>query len=700
MSSLEQERLLEIKQILRVIINWAAVPLFLIFWFLDLIYVPQLRWEFLGLRVLIIPMALLAHWWLRRANTFRAAERVGLLVVFVCASILNVMILRIGEGALYGINLHLVAIGGLSFIPWRARYFFVVVIMIYGPYLARELYLNDQPGGLQQLSVNIFFILGVILITWVIKTFRERLHEREIAIRIELENEIQKRKQTEQDLVLARDQALEATRAKESFLANMSHEIRTPLTAIIGFADTAVDQDQTTEQRLSALKIIRRSGDHLLSLINDILDLSKVEAGELQIETIPANPLQLVAEVESIIIGQAKRKGLDFGIDYEFPLPGVIQSDPVRIKQILLNLCSNAIKFTDTGSVRIAVRYDVISHKLLFLIKDTGIGMTSEQLGMIFKPFKQADSSTARRFGGTGLGLSLSKHLAEKLGGQLTVRSEKGKGSIFEFCLNLGPAVDAKLITNIEQVSFEPDSPENSGDAMLLAGRILLAEDNKTNQQLIKMYLERMGASVSCADNGAIAVNLAMQNSYDLIYMDMQMPVMSGLDAVRELRAKAYSRPVVMLTANATYEDKSECLRVGADDFVTKPIVRQRLYEVTARYLRPAEKGVGTRIYSTLLESEPEMVELLEGFIVSLKAMYGEIIGSYQQGDTKRFRQLIHDLKGTAGGYGYPQLTQLASEIEVQNRGDDAGSIPPLLDKLNVLCESIYAGFQDGAKPG
>lgn len=523
------------------------------------------------------------------------------------------------------------------------------------------------------------------------------MRDRELSIRQDLELEINKRKLTEQDLIVARDQALAATRAKESFLANMSHEIRTPLTAIMGYADSALDDDQSTGQRMAALKTIRRSGVHLLSLINDILDFSKVEAGELQIEKLPIKPLQQVAEVESIVVGLAIDKGLDFGVDYEFPLPETIHSDSVRIKQILLNLCSNAIKFTDTGSVRIAVHYDALSRRLSFRVKDTGIGMTTEQLDMIFKPFKQADSSTTRRFGGTGLGLSLSKNLAELLGGELSVRSETNMGSTFEFSLNLAKSDDEKLITSIDEITIDNETADQNLPVKLLTGNILLAEDNKTNQQLITMYLEKMGASVTCADNGEIAIKLAKQHSYDLVYMDMQMPVMPGIEAVCKLRDDGYSVPIVMLTANATAEDKTQCLQAGANDFVTKPIVRQTLYETTARYLKPAEQATSTKtaIFSTLLQDEPEIAGILHTYFAHLKKYHKQIIEAHQSGDQAKFNRVLHDLKGTAGSYGYPQLTQLAQTIETQSKQQDKQSIATLLDELNEMCERIYQGLSE-----
>lgn len=391
-----------------------------------------------------------------------------------------------------------------------------------------------------------------------------------------------------EELKKSKEAADAANLAKSAFLANMSHEIRTPLTSIIGFSEAALDEDQTMEQRIAALRTIRQSSDHLLNLINDVLDFSKIEAGELDIEKCTLNPIQLVTEVESIITGQARKKQLNFSIDYDFPLPREIHSDPLRLKQVLLNLCGNAIKFTDTGSVDIRLAYDVDGDVLRFIIRDTGIGMTPGQVSGLFQPFKQADTSISRRFGGTGLGLSLSKRLAELLDGDLQVSSEPGKGSIFALSLrNAQQHTSFKTLVKSAEEILAPRNTENAEEAVVkVAGEILVVEDVVMNQMLIKRLLERMGAKVTVADNGVAAINLAEQHDYDLIYMDMQMPVMSGLDAVKQLREKKYSGPIVMLTANATLEDRNLCKDAGSNDFLTKPINREQLSRITQKYLK------------------------------------------------------------------------------------------------------------------
>lgn len=394
-------------------------------------------------------------------------------------------------------------------------------------------------------------------------------------------------------LEVAVEQADRANNAKSEFLANMSHEIRTPLTTIIGFSEVAMDKDQSTEERISALKIIRRSGSHLLNLINNILDFSKIDAGELEIENIAMNPMLIVSEVESIMRIQAEKKSLAFNIQYHFPLPVIIKSDPVRLKQVLLNLCSNAIKFTEKGTVTIRTRYDEVTRTLTFSVSDTGIGLKPEQLHKVFKPFKQADTSTTRKYGGTGLGLSLSKQLAELLDGQLTAQSLFGHGTTFEFSIPCGEVQQDNLIRgvvddeqdNLRDQNPKPGRTQGSQTIPLLSGTVLLVEDNEVNQQLITLFLQKMGATISVASNGKEAVDLALDSQFDLVYMDMQMPVMSGIDAVKTLRAAHYSKPIVMLTANATNQDRSCCTDAGCDNFLTKPITRETLYDMTSKYL-------------------------------------------------------------------------------------------------------------------
>jgi signal transduction histidine kinase/FixJ family two-component response regulator len=486
-----------------------------------------------------------------------------------------------------------------------------------------------------------------------------------------------------------------ANKAKSTFLANMSHEIRTPLTAIIGYAEVSLDSNQTLQERSTALKTIVRSGNHLLNVINDILDFSKVEADQLEVELASVELFQLILDVESLMRPLAERKALEFNVVYDFPLPTKFETDPVRIKQILLNLCSNAIKFTDEGSVSITISCNCGSQVLQFAVKDTGIGMTAEQLHKLFKPFQQADSSITRRFGGTGLGLSLSKCLAEKLDGTINVTSELGKGSRFTLKTRTGALQEAQFVHSIKQITYASETDTSVSEEKALSGQVLLAEDNPTNQQLLSLFLRKMGAKVDVAENGDLAVNMATQNHYDLIYMDMQMPVLSGVDAVKMLREQGYEHPIVALTANATNEDKMICIRAGCNDFLTKPIPRQKLYDMTSKYLKPSEKPAKNRepIISTLLSEEPTFRDLVERFVTELPAMLRKMYHAYEQEDWPTLKEELHSLKGMGGGFGYNVLTELAGKAEFQLFTEHYETTKNLLDEINQISELIYQGI-------
>jgi CheY-like chemotaxis protein len=375
----------------------------------------------------------------------------------------------------------------------------------------------------------------------------------------------------------------------------MSHEIRTPMTAILGFAENLLDPGMSESERLKAAQTICTNGDHLLQIINDILDVSKVEVGKLEVECIRFAPVQVVAEVKSLAQCQAHAKDLSFNIEYTGPFPETIKSDPTRLRQILVNLVGNAIKFTNEGGVRLVMRFvdsDVISGtepgepKLQFDVIDSGIGMTPEQMGRLFRPFSQADSSTTRRFGGSGLGLAISKHLANMLGGDIMVESEHAKGSLFRVTIETRPLQGVRMLDDpafATIVRSEPAPPERS-EQLELDCRILLVEDSPDNQRLIDYVLQKAGAEVVIVENGKLAVNLALGardegNPFDAILMDMQMPVMDGYEATMYLRQRGYDGPIIALTAHAMGDDRDKCIKAGCDAYATKPINRKELVE-------------------------------------------------------------------------------------------------------------------------
>jgi len=396
------------------------------------------------------------------------------------------------------------------------------------------------------------------------------------------------------ELERAKFAAEAANRAKSDFLANMSHEIRTPLTAMLGFAENLLDAALSPRERDEAIRTIRRSSDHLLQIVNDVLDISRIEAGAVVVEKVSCPIVQVLSELESLMRPRATAKGLEFAIVTTGRLPESIHSDPTRLRQILLNLVGNAIKFTDSGSVEVHVQIlapDGDAPTLRVDVCDSGIGMTPEQLGRLFRPFTQADETMTRRFGGTGLGLVISRRLAEILGGSIRVESELGRGSRFTLEIPTGPLEGAEWVRVTRGALCPKATPEQPAVTEPLGCRVLLVEDGPDNQRLISFVLTKAGAEVSCAADGQSGVDLANRaiaagRPFDLILMDMQMPVLDGYRATRMLREQGYDRPIIALTAHAMAGDRDRCLSAGCDAYSTKPIDRHQLVEMVRRYAR------------------------------------------------------------------------------------------------------------------
>ncbi|MFO1065728.1 MAG: response regulator [Pirellulales bacterium] len=405
----------------------------------------------------------------------------------------------------------------------------------------------------------------------------------------ELEDAVRKRTQ---ELQTALSAAQAADRSKSEFLANVSHEIRTPMTAVLGFTDMLLDElnvDAGNPRAVEAVKVIRRNGDHLLGLINDILDLCKVEAGMFTVDEEVCSPRQVVNETMELLRGRAEDKGLTLQLQLEEPVCDAVQTDAKRLKQILVNLIGNAIKFTDAGQVSVTLRHSAeLQPRLEFDITDTGIGISGEQRNKLFQPFTQGDTSITRRFGGTGLGLTISKRLARLLDGDVElVKSFPGEGSTFRLKLPLkqvAPGSAGTTAARPEAVASQVARINVAADAInpLEGIHILLAEDGQDNQALIMHMLRKAGAKVTLAENGKLALDkvrlsFVRGDKYDLVLMDMQMPIMDGYEATSILRSEGYDLPIIALTAQAMTGDREKCLAAGCSDYTTKPIRKAEL---------------------------------------------------------------------------------------------------------------------------
>ena len=508
-----------------------------------------------------------------------------------------------------------------------------------------------------------------------------------------LTEDVTVRKLLLEDLRIAKQSADTATGIKSQFLANMSHEIRTPLTSIIGYTDSLISDQLTIKEEQMALNTVLRNGNHLLRIINDILDFSKIEAGKLDVEMLDVSLFEIISDVGNLMHHKAIELGISFGFNYEFPLPRILQTDPTRLKQILINLVGNALKFTEQGGVKVVISFDASAELLTFSIIDTGVGMTPDQRGKLFQAFTQADTSTTREFGGTGLGLVISYELACKLGGGISVTSVKGQGSTFSLTIRTGAVNQGELVYS------KPKSIRNEDTAPVkqpsLSGKILLAEDGPDNQKLLLFILNKANIDCVLVENGALAIEAVKKETFDLILMDMQMPVMDGYTATKKLRELGYKVPIVALTANIMKQDITRCLDAGCTSFLGKPFERNVFFQKLAEYLesKPPEASIegSNSIFSESVSKEER--SLIVSFVRRLPERMADIRAKLHAEDWKQLAMLAHRLRG-ADMFGYPSLGKAATTIENAVMTGAYDQIPHHIDQVAEICNQIAEGIE------
>jgi PAS domain S-box-containing protein len=550
------------------------------------------------------------------------------------------------------------------------------------------------------------------------------------------------------ELSKAKIAADDANRAKSAFLARMSHEIRTPMNAILGYTEVlqfGIEEDPV--KRDQHLSTIQSSGEHLLELINDILDLSKIESGQMELELKRVSVHELISNVVSFLKIKADEKGIGLTYLPDGPLPETVETDGVRLKQAIINLVGNAIKFTEKGGILIQPRILELDGKNMLVVHvvDSGIGMTPEGMDKIFDPFSQADTSITRRFGGTGLGLTICQEICQKLGGGIEVASKLGEGSIFTIMLDPGDLTGVRMLDAEELDSKQTKQAKTTEDLQLPSARILIVDDAEPNRELVALFLKRAGVDFETAVNGQVAVEMVNRGNFDIVLMDMHMPVMDGFKATEVLRSQGHRLPIIALTADAMAQDERRCRSAGCSGFLPKPINRERLYNVIsealtcdinrqnrmdaneptvptqaaspsesqveesrAAHLPVAENESNHHLDSSELEPASLPVDVIESslpmddedfvmianmFVQHLLVKIEAMESAWKAANFEELYELGHWLKGSGGSAGFDVFNVPGKQLEAYAKAKDLVGVKKQIEEIRSMAGRIRVEF-------
>lgn len=508
--------------------------------------------------------------------------------------------------------------------------------------------------------------------------------------------DLTEQKEAERRMREALAAAESANEAKSRFLSGMSHEIRTPLNGIIGFADLLRRGAHAGDMALKAewIGIIHSSGQHLLALLNDVLDLSKLDAEQVDVTLAPCDPRSVISGAVLLLDSRAKEQGIGLDVEFEDSVPHAMRSDATRIRQIVMNLVSNAVKFTHRGSVDVRVSSvgEGASRRLRVAVRDTGIGMCQEQASKLFAPFQQADRTIAEDYGGTGLGLSISRGLARRLGGDISVASAPGVGSCFTLEIEAPPLLAGEGLPSAKRDGGVSGDGTAAAERPLSGMHVLVADDVLANRQVAQIFLRQAGAEVSLAVDGVEAVDACGREDFDLILMDIQMPKLSGIGATRMIREQGAVMPILALTAFSSGADRASCLGAGMNDFLSKPFEPAVLIQAAARWVRHARDGAAlpTRGLDSEQEIDPELLPVAMAWLDALTEQLDAIERAIDASDSETVQLVGHAIKGSGGTLGFPAFTEPAVSLEKAGNAGDFAEVRRLLGRLR----SIQSGLQ------